>query len=90
MDPQDIDEEYRGAPAGSTGTVEDMDDGSDSSTDEVDYGKIGINPLDNLFQTSAYRGSISELRCLVIVRNLPEVAVSCLCQVIHKLLYYLL
>ena len=52
MDPRVIDKD--GIPAGSRSIVEDMDDASDSSTDEIDYGKIGINPLDNLFQTSAY------------------------------------
>jgi ABC-type Mn2+/Zn2+ transport system ATPase subunit len=42
-------------PAGPRCAAEDMDDASDSSTDEIDYGKIGINPLDNLFQASAYK-----------------------------------
>jgi predicted ATPase len=74
MDPQDIDEEYRGAPAGSTGTVEDMDDGSDSSTDEVDYGKIGINPLDNLFQTSAYKRKYFRAK---VLGDCQELARSC-------------
>ena len=51
MDPRDIIER---AHEGSTMSVEDMEDESNSSSDEVDYSKVGINPLDNLFQTVAY------------------------------------
>lgn len=54
VDPNDIGEEFREVPTRSRGAVEEMDVISNSSEDEVDYGNVGINPLDNLFQTPAY------------------------------------
>ena len=73
MDPQDIGEGHLRTLAGSTGTVEDMDDASDSS-DGVDYGDIGINPLDNLFQTPAYERKYFKAE---VLGDCQELARSC-------------
>ena len=73
MDPQDIGKGHPRTHAGSTSTVEDMDDGSDSS-EEIDYGDIGINPLDNLFQTPAYERSYFRAE---VLGDCQELARSC-------------
>ena len=74
MDPKDAGERYRRTVKGLTSTVEDMDDVSDSSTDEVDYGSIGINPLDNLFQMPAYERKYFNAELLT---DCQELARSC-------------
>jgi hypothetical protein len=72
MDPEEI--VASGISATLRSRVEDMDDASDSGTSEIDYGKIGINPLDNLFQTSAYKKRYFRAEVLV---DCQELARSC-------------
>ena len=72
MDPEEI--VASGISAALRSRVEDMDDASDSGTSEIDYGKIGINPLDNLFQTSAYEKRYFRAEVLA---DCQELARSC-------------